>query len=144
MPRHAASYTRVRASSDGLRTGTKNWGIAGAITGRSAASPAAAIALAVFATSGAAADAADSVLGPAAPPSAAGLYTGPGAGRGAVEAVEHPLLVLLGLKASDEPRAGVRQGLVVQVHGVLRGEHHPEAEGARLLEQGQDGRPRRG
>ena len=57
------------------------------------------------------------------------------AGRRALESVEHAHLVALGLQPPDEPRAGVRERLVVEIDRVLRGEHHPDAERARLLEQ---------
>ncbi len=53
--------------------------------------------------------------------------------------LEEAVLVPLGLQAPDEPGAGVGQALVIQVHGVLRREHDPEAEGPGLLEQGEQG-----
>jgi hypothetical protein len=65
------------------------------------------------------------------------------AGRRALEAVEQARLVPLGLQPADEPGAGVGQALVVEVHRVLGGQHHPHAEGARLLEQGEQRRLRR-
>ncbi len=51
------------------------------------------------------------------------------------EAVEHPGLVALGREPAEEPGAGVRERLVVEIHGVLRRRHHAQAEGAGLLEQ---------
>src|SRR5678810_407071 len=56
---------------------------------------------------------------------------------GAGETVGEPRLVALGLQAADEPRAGVGERLVVEVHGVLGGHHDTEPERARLLEQGE-------
>ncbi len=61
-------------------------------------------------------------------------------GGGALEAVEQPLLVAVGLQAPDQPGAGVREALVVEVDRVLRGQHDAEPEGARLLEQRQQRR----
>ena len=46
-------------------------------------------------------------------------------------------LVALRLQAADEPGAGVRQALVVEVDRVLGREHDAEAEGARLLHERQ-------
>ena len=64
------------------------------------------------------------------------------------EALDDTLLVAFGLKAPDEPGAGVRKSLVVEVDRVLGREHDPEAEGARLLHERQHrqfrGRHRRG
>ena len=54
--------------------------------------------------------------------------------RGGAEALEHPRLVVRGLQATDQPRAGVRHRLVVEVDGVLRREDEPEPERAPLLE----------
>ncbi len=58
--------------------------------------------------------------------------------RGRAEALEHARLVVLRLQAPDEPRAGVRHRLVVEVDRVLGREHEPEPEGAALLEDRQD------
>ncbi len=55
----------------------------------------------------------------------------------ALEPVEHPLLVLVGLQPADQPRAGVREALVVEVDRVLGRQQHAHAERARLLEQRQ-------
>ena len=63
-------------------------------------------------------------------------------GRGALEPLEHARLVALGLQPAEEPRAGVRESLVVEVHRVLRREHDAEAERAGLLEQRQQRRLR--
>ncbi|NTV04863.1 RHS repeat protein, partial [bacterium] len=60
------------------------------------------------------------------------------AARG-LEAVQHAQLVALGLQLAQQPGAGVAEGLVVQVHGVLRGQHDAETAGAGLLQQGQQG-----
>jgi hypothetical protein len=57
--------------------------------------------------------------------------------RGALQPLEHALLVALGLQPPEQPGAGVPEALVVQVHRVLRREHHAEPVGARLLEQRQ-------
>ena len=54
------------------------------------------------------------------------------------EALEHPRLVVLRLQAPDEPRAGVRHRLVVEVDGVLGRQHEPQPERAALLEDRQD------
>ena len=48
-----------------------------------------------------------------------------------------PLAVLLRLQRPHHPGAHVGEALVVEVHGVLRGEHHAHALGARLLQQGE-------
>jgi hypothetical protein len=42
---------------------------------------------------------------------------------GAAEAVDHAGAIRVGLEAADAPHAGVAEGAVVEVHGVLRGEH---------------------
>jgi hypothetical protein len=63
--------------------------------------------------------------------------------RNAFQAVENPGLVALGLQLAEKPRAGVRERLVVQVDRVLRGQHHADAGGARLLQQGQQRKLRR-
>ncbi len=57
--------------------------------------------------------------------------------RRAFQAFHHPRLVPFRLQPADEPGAGVRQALVVEIDRVLGGEHQAEAVGARLLEQGQ-------
>ena len=67
-----------------------------------------------------------------------------GGARGhALQPLEHALLVALGLQPADEPGAGVGEALVVQVHRVLRGQHHAHAERPGLLEQRQQRRLRR-
>ncbi len=58
--------------------------------------------------------------------------------RRRAHALEQPGLVPLGLQAADHPRPGVGDGLVVEVDGVLGGQHHADAEGPRLLHQGHD------
>ena len=58
--------------------------------------------------------------------------------RRRAQALEHARLVALGLQAADHPGAGVRHRLVVEVDGVLGGEHHPDPEGPGLLEERQD------
>jgi len=63
------------------------------------------------------------------------------AGRRSFETVEQPGLVALGLQAADEPAAGVREPLVVEVHRVLSGEHDAEPVGARLLQQREHRQP---
>ena len=70
--------------------------------------------------------------------------------RGAIESARHPFepvehasLVSLGLELTQEPGAGVRQGLVVEIHRVLRGQHDTHAERACLLEQREQRRLRR-
>ena len=57
---------------------------------------------------------------------------------GRAQPLEHAFLVALGLQATDEPAAGVRHCLVVEVDGVLRRDDHADPEGACLLHQGQD------
>ncbi len=61
----------------------------------------------------------------------------------AFEAIQQPRLVALGLKPSQEPRAGVRQPLVVEIHRILRREHDAQSVRARLLHQQQQRRFRR-
>jgi hypothetical protein len=63
------------------------------------------------------------------------------AGRGG-QPFEHAFLVALGLQLADEPGARVGQALVIEVDRVLRGQHHAQARGARLLEQRQQRRLR--
>ncbi len=60
------------------------------------------------------------------------------AAGGRAQALEHALLVPLGLEPADEPAAGVRHRLVVEVDRVLRRDHHPDPERAGLLHQRQD------
>ena len=60
------------------------------------------------------------------------------AAGGRAQALEHTLLVPLGLEPSDEPAAGVRHRLVVEVDRVLGRDHHPDPERTRLLHQRQD------
>ena len=57
---------------------------------------------------------------------------------GGAEPLEHALLVALRLEPADEPAAGVRHRLVVEVDRVLRRDHHPDPERPRLLHQRQD------
>ena len=52
-----------------------------------------------------------------------------------LEAVEHALLVAVGLQAADEPGARVAEALVVEIDWILRREHAADAEGARLLQE---------
>ena len=61
-----------------------------------------------------------------------------GAAGGGTQALQHACLVVLGLQPPDEPGAGVRHRLVVEVDRVLGREHEAEAERATLLEDGQD------
>ncbi len=61
----------------------------------------------------------------------------PALARGALEPVQHALLVLVGLQAPDQPGAGVGEALVVEVDGVLGRQHDAQPERARLLEQRQ-------
>ena len=70
-----------------------------------------------------------------------GVGLAPGAPRGSqVEPVQKPRLVPLGGEPAHAPEAGVGQRLVVEIHRVLGGHHQADAEGARLLEQGEHGR----
>ena len=62
--------------------------------------------------------------------------------RHAFEPVEHARLVAFGLQLAEEPRAGVRQPFVVEVHRVLRGQYDPHSKRARLFEQRQQRRLR--
>jgi hypothetical protein len=64
-------------------------------------------------------------------------------GRRPLEPVEHACLVAIRLQAAQEPGPGVAQALVVEVHGVLRREDDPDAEGPRLFQQRQERRFRR-
>ena len=57
---------------------------------------------------------------------------------GAAEAVHDAGSVGVGLQAADAPHARVAEGAIVEVHGVLRGEDHADAEGARLLHEGDE------
>ena len=60
------------------------------------------------------------------------------AAGGRAHPVQQALLVAVGLQAADHPCAGVGQGLVVHVHGVLGAEHHAHAERPCLLHQRHD------
>ena len=64
--------------------------------------------------------------------------------RGALEAVEHFLLVLLRPKGADDPRPRVREALIVQVDGVLCRQDDAESCGTSLLDKRQQWRLRRG
>ncbi len=57
---------------------------------------------------------------------------------GGRQAVHQPALVPLGLQPADQPQAGVRQRLVIDIHRILRRQHHANAKRAGLLEDGQD------
>ena len=57
---------------------------------------------------------------------------------GGAHAVEQAVLVAFGLQPSDHPRPGVGDRLVVDVDGVLGGQHHTDAERPRLLHQRHD------
>ena len=59
------------------------------------------------------------------------------AGGRALETVEHPRLVALGLQPAEEPGAGVRQAFVVEVDRVLRRKQDPDTERAPLFEERQ-------
>ena len=65
-------------------------------------------------------------------------------GRGlkarALQATREPLAVLLRLQRPHHPGAHVGEALVVEVHGVLGGEHDAHPLRARLLEQGEQRR----
>jgi hypothetical protein len=79
------------------------------------------------------------------PPRAQGLQDlvelfGAGADAGFVdEAVEDPGAVGVGLEAAEAPEAGVAEGAVVEVHGVLGGDDDADAEGAGLFHEGDEG-----
>ena len=64
-------------------------------------------------------------------------------GRRTLEPVEHPRLVPLGLQPAEEPRPGVRQALVVQIHRILGRQQHADAERPPLLQQRHQRRLRR-
>ncbi len=59
-----------------------------------------------------------------------------GGGRG--ESLEQPRLVALGLQSPHEPGASVGERLVVEVHGVLRGQREPHPVRPRLLQEGHE------
>ncbi len=58
--------------------------------------------------------------------------------RRRAHALEQPGLVPFGLQPADHPGPGVGDGLVVEVDGVLGGQHHADAEGPGLLHQRHD------
>ncbi|OQA37873.1 MAG: hypothetical protein BWY52_03324 [Chloroflexi bacterium ADurb.Bin325] len=58
-------------------------------------------------------------------------------GQRALQPVEQPLFVAIGLQLADEPGPGVGQPLVIEIDRVLRRQHDAQAECARLLEQGE-------
>ena len=55
--------------------------------------------------------------------------------RHALQPLDQAGLVALRLQFADEPGAGVGQGLVVQIHRVLRRQQHADAERPRLLQE---------
>ena len=63
------------------------------------------------------------------------LNFAPACGSSSFEPFQHAELVTLSLQSSQEPSAGVGESLVVEVHGVLRGEDDTQTERAGLLEQ---------
>ena len=60
---------------------------------------------------------------------------GAGGSVRALEAVQNARLVAIGLQAAQKPRADVRQAFVVEIHGVLRGQHDAKPHRAALFEQ---------
>ena len=58
---------------------------------------------------------------------------------GTFEAVEEAFFVAFGLEFADEPGAGVGEGFVVEVYGVLGDEEQAETKGAGLFEQAEEG-----
>ena len=52
------------------------------------------------------------------------VESGRGRRRGALEPLQHPGLIALGLQAPEKPRAGVGERLVVEIRRVLRGQNH--------------------
>ena len=56
-----------------------------------------------------------------------------------LQSVQEPFLVPLGLEPPDQPGPRIGQSLVVEVHGVLRHDEHADAEGARLLQEREQG-----
>ena len=59
------------------------------------------------------------------------------AGGGALQTVEQAVFIVFGLQLADEPGTGIGEGLVVQVGGVLRDQHLPNAKSPRLFEHPQ-------
>ena len=59
---------------------------------------------------------------------------------GSFESVEDAGLVAGGLQPAEEPEARVGEALVVEIDGVLRGQHHAEAVGAGLFHEREDRR----
>ena len=68
---------------------------------------------------------------------ASSFSTAAGLEARALQAAREPLAVLLRLQRPHHPGAHVGEALVVEVHGVLGGEHDAHALRARLLEQGE-------
>jgi hypothetical protein len=58
---------------------------------------------------------------------------------GEVHAFDEAFAVGFGLEAADAPEAGVGEGAVVEVHGVLGGDDDADAEGAGLFHEGDEG-----
>ena len=58
----------------------------------------------------------------------------------AFQAIEHAVLVALGLQPANEPGPGIGQPLVVEIDRVLGRQHQPQPVGPRLLEQRQEQR----
>jgi len=56
---------------------------------------------------------------------------------GAGQTFNHPHFVAFRLQAADKPGAGVGQAAVIEVNGVLGGQDNAQAEGTRLLQEGQ-------
>ncbi len=64
--------------------------------------------------------------------------------RRALQPVEKALLILVGLQAPEEPRAGVGEPFVVEIDGVLSRQQQAHPERSRLLEHAQHRRFRGG
>jgi hypothetical protein len=56
-----------------------------------------------------------------------------------LQAIQEALLIPVCLHPANEPRPGIGQSLVVQIHRVLGGEHQAKAKGSRLFQQGKQG-----
>ena len=57
---------------------------------------------------------------------------------GRTHAVQQPVLVTFGLQPSDHPRPGVGDCLVIDVDGILGGQHDTDTERSGLFHQGHD------
>ena len=57
---------------------------------------------------------------------------------GRFESIKQSVFILLGLKFTDEPRASIREGFVINVYWILRSKQETETKGTRLFQHAQE------